>query len=74
MDKITPREREIMIAVLEGLSNKLICRKLGISEGTVKIHLHNIYEKLGIANRTMLAVLALKLHGDQPEPRLPRAR
>jgi two-component system nitrate/nitrite response regulator NarL len=60
MDRITPREREIMSAVLEGLSNKLICRKLGISEGTVKIHLHNIYEKLGIANRTMLAVLALQ--------------
>ena len=56
MNALTKREREIALAVAMGLSNKAICRRLSIAEGTVKIHLHNIYEKLGIANRTMLAV------------------
>jgi len=60
MKELTEREREIALAVAEGLPNKLICRRLNIAEGTVKIHLHNIYEKLGIFNRTMLAVVAMR--------------
>ena len=58
MHRLTPREREIALLVYTGLSNKYICRQLNLSEGTVKIHLHNIYEKLAIRNRTQLAVLA----------------
>jgi two-component system nitrate/nitrite response regulator NarL len=42
----------------EGITNKEIGRRLGLTEGTVKVHLHRIYRKLGIANRTVLAVLA----------------
>jgi DNA-binding CsgD family transcriptional regulator len=58
MDSLTSREREIVFALAEGLSNKEIGRRLNISEGTVKVHLHNIYSKLGVKNRTALAVLA----------------
>jgi DNA-binding NarL/FixJ family response regulator len=62
MHRLTPREREIALLVgTTGLSNKYICRQLNLSEGTVKIHLHNIYEKLAIRNRTQLAVLAATL-------------
>src|SRR3954467_6858848 len=55
---LTAREYEIAGLVAQGLSNKHIARALDISEGTVKIHLHNTFEKLGGANRTSLAVLA----------------
>jgi DNA-binding NarL/FixJ family response regulator len=53
---LTARELEVAVLVAEGLSNKEIARRLDRSEGTVKIHLHNIYEKLGVRNRTSLAV------------------
>jgi two-component system, NarL family, nitrate/nitrite response regulator NarL len=56
---LTCRERQIVLLVAEGLSNKEICRRLGISEGTVKIHLHNVYEKVGVNNRTALAAMAV---------------
>ena len=58
MDSLTSREREIILALAEGLLNKDVGRRLNISEGTVKVHLHNIYSKLGVKNRTALAVLA----------------
>jgi two-component system nitrate/nitrite response regulator NarL len=48
-----------MRLVSEGLSNKEIGRRLNIVDGTIKVHLHNIYEKLEISNRTALAALAL---------------
>src|SRR3954452_6424439 len=54
---LTAREYEIARLVAQGLSNKHIAHALAISEGTVKIHLHNTYEKLGSVNRTSLAVL-----------------
>ena len=57
---LSAREREVMFLAAEGLSNKEIARRLEISDGTVKVHLHCIYEKLGIRNRTLLAVLAAK--------------
>lgn len=56
---LTKREREIALHVAEGLSNKDIARRINISDGTVKIHLHNIYQKLGVNNRTSLAALAI---------------
>jgi DNA-binding NarL/FixJ family response regulator len=58
MNSLTSRESEILFAVAEGLSNKDIGRRLGLSEGTVKVHLHNIYCKLGVKNRTALVVRA----------------
>jgi two-component system nitrate/nitrite response regulator NarL len=56
---LTEREREITFAVADGLSNKEVGRRLNISEGTIKVHLHNIYRKLSISNRTALVALAV---------------
>jgi two-component system, NarL family, nitrate/nitrite response regulator NarL len=56
---LTDRERMIAASVAEGLSNKAIGERFAVSEGTVKIHLHNIYQKLGVNNRTSLAAMAL---------------
>ena len=53
--ELTQREVEIMHLVSEGCANRTIAERVGISEGTVKIHLHNIYQKTGVANRTELA-------------------
>ena len=53
---LTSREWEVATLVAKGLSNKQIARHLNVGEGTVKIHLHNIYEKLAIKNRTILAL------------------
>jgi two-component system, NarL family, nitrate/nitrite response regulator NarL len=55
---LTERERQIMHLVCKGPSNKEIGRQLNLSEGTVKVHLHHIYQKLAIRNRTALAILA----------------
>jgi DNA-binding NarL/FixJ family response regulator len=54
---LTPRELEIACLASKGLSNKLVAQQLGAGEGTVKIHLHNIFQKLRINNRTALAAL-----------------
>ena len=56
---LTPRERELVLLATEGLSNKEIARRIGVTEGTVKIHLHNVYQKLGVTNRTAMTALAL---------------
>jgi RNA polymerase sigma factor (sigma-70 family) len=56
---LTDREHQIMRLVSEGLSNKEIGRRLNISDGTIKVHLHHIYQKLEISNRTVLAALAI---------------
>lgn len=55
---LTPRETDVVRRVLQGRRNKEIARDLGISEGTVKMHLHNLYEKLSVTSRTELAILA----------------
>jgi DNA-binding NarL/FixJ family response regulator len=56
---LSDREQQITNLVCSGLSNKLIATRLGLSEGTVKAHLHKIYTKLRIGNRSELAALAL---------------
>jgi two-component system, NarL family, nitrate/nitrite response regulator NarL len=48
---MTRREAEIAGLVSQGLANQAIAKQLGIGEGTVKIHLHNIYQKLHVSNR-----------------------
>jgi two-component system NarL family response regulator/two-component system nitrate/nitrite response regulator NarL len=55
---LTPREREIVRLVAEGLRNREIAGRLSISEGTVKIHLHNVYDKLGVDGRLELVLAA----------------
>ena len=68
--RLTAREAEIARLVAAGLSNKQIAREAHIAEGTVKIHLHKAYKKLGIANRSTLAVMAMSGAGcaAQEEP------
>jgi len=56
---LTEREQQIMRLVSKGLSNKEIGRRLNVSDGTIKQHLHHIYQKLEISNRTVLAALAI---------------
>ena len=60
---LTDRERQIMNLVSEGLSNKEIARQLKLTDGTIKVHLHHVFEKLGIRNRTSLAALAIRRDG-----------
>jgi len=55
---LTPRELQIVRLVASGLHNKEIADKLTISEGTVKIHLHHIYEKLHVDGRLELTLYA----------------
>ena len=55
---LTPREIEIVRMVAQGLRNKAIAERLSISEGTVKVHLHNIYEKFGVDGRLELVLCA----------------
>ena len=59
---VTPRELQIVRMIASGLRNKEIAARLSISEGTVKIHLHNIYEKLAVDGRLELLVYA-RQHG-----------
>jgi DNA-binding NarL/FixJ family response regulator len=56
----TPRERDVLRLVVEGLANKQVARRLGITEKTVKTHVSNILQKLGAADRTQAAVLAVR--------------
>lgn len=51
---LTPRERETVVLVMKGLSNKDIARQLGLGEQTVKNSLFTLYQKLGISTRTEL--------------------
>jgi len=59
-EPLTPRELEVLQLVSEGLSNKLIARKLSISEHTVKFHVSSTYAKLGAASRTEAVSLAAR--------------
>ncbi len=54
--RLTDREAEVARFVAQGLRNKEIAYRASISEGTVKMHLHNIYEKLGVGSRTELVL------------------
>ena len=51
---LTKRETEIVRLVSQGLANKVVAEELGVTEGTVKIHLHSIYRKLRVSSRTEL--------------------
>lgn len=64
-DELAPREVKIATLVAHGMRNRAIADELGITEGTVKVYLHGIYEKLSVKNRTELAILAL--HKMPPE-------
>ena len=58
---LTARERELVELVSKGLRNRDIAGELGVTEGTVKVYLHGIFDKFGVENRTELAMRAPKL-------------
>ncbi len=60
IDNLTPREREILCLLADGQSNKVIARNLGISDGTVKLHVKSILRKLKIHSRVEAAVIAVE--------------
>jgi len=60
--ELTPREYEILTLLAEGQSNKVIARNLGISDGTVKLHVKAILRKLNVSSRITAAVMAVE-HG-----------
>lgn len=68
--ELTPREREILCHLAEGQSNKVIARNLGISDGTVKLHVKSILRKLDVHSRVEAAVIAVErnLCGRPGEP------
>ncbi len=55
---LAPRERQLIRFVSKGLRNREIAKELGVTEGTVKVYLHAVFEKLGVSSRTELAVRA----------------
>jgi DNA-binding NarL/FixJ family response regulator len=57
---LSPREREVLALVAEGLPNKLIARRLEISEKTVKAHLTSVFRTIGVDDRTQAAVWAMR--------------
>jgi two-component system nitrate/nitrite response regulator NarL len=65
---LTSREIEVVTLITEGCTNKDIATQFGISEETVKRHLTNIFNKLGVGNRLELALFALNHHLLPPAP------
>ncbi|WP_235989170.1 two-component system response regulator NarL [Pseudomonas lopnurensis] len=57
---LTKREKEVLRLIAKGQSNKMIARKLGITEGTVKVHVKNLLHKLGLRSRVEAAVWTLE--------------
>jgi DNA-binding NarL/FixJ family response regulator len=68
-DALSKREREVLLMVADGLPNKLIARKLSLSEKTVKAHLTSVFRQIGVTDRTQAALWAvensLTLNSDQ---------
>jgi two-component system nitrate/nitrite response regulator NarL len=58
---LTIRQHEIFRLIVAGLSNKEIGRMLGLAEGTVKIHVAKLFDKLGVRRRSAVAVAGVKL-------------
>jgi DNA-binding NarL/FixJ family response regulator len=56
--ELTPRETEVLVLVRQGLANKQIARRLGISERTVKAHLTSAFQRIGVVDRTQAALWA----------------
>ena len=60
IDRLTPREKEILECLARGESNKVIARSLDLSESTVKIHVQNVLKKLNLSSRVQAAVFAVE--------------
>ncbi len=72
--RLTPREKEIVHHVCAGLKNKESAEALGITPGTVKVHLMHIFEKTGVKDRFELAVLGRRLLGTEHVDEAVRAK
>lgn len=59
--ELTPRQRDVLRLLIQGQSNKLICRHLGLSESSVKTHLEAVYRRLGVSSRTQAVMAAARL-------------
>src|SRR5688572_1680988 len=55
---LTPRQLEVLALLCEGLPNKLICRRLNIATGTVKVHISGIFRELGVTSRLQAVVVS----------------
>jgi RNA polymerase sigma factor (sigma-70 family) len=63
--ELSDREQQVITLLCDGLSNREIAKKLGVTEGTVKVHLHAIYGKLGVRSRVELMIaVADREHGE----------
>lgn len=60
LDGLSPRDREILALVVEGLTNKEIGRRIGLQEVTIKAHLRSLYRRIGAANRAQAVRIALQ--------------
>ncbi len=60
LNTLTPREREVLAQIAEGLTNKEIARRLSVSPATIKAHVERIIAKLGVSDRTQAAVLVAR--------------
>ena len=60
IDRLTPREREVLVLIGRGFPNKRIAQELDVSEKTVKTHVGHVLAKLGVTDRTQAAVLAVR--------------
>lgn len=68
LDVLTPRQRDVLELVVMGDSNKRIADKLGLSEGTIKIHLAALFRNLGVHNRAAAAVSGSRLFSAKSAP------
>ena len=62
VDDLTPRERDVLVLIAKGRSNKVIALELGVAEKTVKTHVSHILGKLDLTDRTQAALFAVR-HG-----------
>lgn len=60
LNTLTPREREVLVQIAEGLTNKEIARQLSVSPATIKAHVERVIAKLGVSDRTQAAVLVAR--------------
>ena len=58
---LTPRQSEVLSYVAEGMSNKQIAYKMGVSEATVKLHINALLRAVGATNRTQAVIIAQKM-------------
>jgi DNA-binding NarL/FixJ family response regulator len=68
-DQLSDREREVLLLASRGMANKQIGRSLGIAERTVKVHLGNVFRRIGVSDRTSAALWARENLPAEPTPR-----